>query len=381
MKPHIKRPKLLVILPASSFGGAESCTYDLVRLVDMFNPVLLTQAAIKQFYSELPLPIYTFDDLHCLDPYLLSPRNIFRYARAVKDVARRERPDVILGIMHNSLPSMALASDLYRLRIPTMGTVLGSFSAYFKSINRSPSLAERLLMKYCFTRIGEIITPSKGVREDLIANFYAAPDKVYTIYNGMDLAKIRAASDAPIPYRKSCPWIVTACRLSEEKDLFTLLRAFKRVRTNKEAKLFIVGDGPLKDSVTQLAIELSIEGDIEMTGFQVNPFPYIAQADIFVLSSFYEGFGNVIVEAMALGIPVVATDCLSGPGEIIRNGENGFLVPVGDHDVMAARCLEILNRQDVAQRIAQRGRERSEDFSVGNMVRGFSDHLNKLLGI
>lgn len=380
MEPSAQQPKLLVVLPAASYGGAESCTRDLLRLIDDFSPVLLTQAAIKQSYAELPIPVHLFDDFGCVDPYLMTPKNILAQARAIKEVARSERPAVILGIMHNSFPAIAFARDRYRLKMPATGIIWGSFSAYFKSVNRSPTWLEKLLMRYCFARFRGIIASSMGVADDLINNYYAPARKVVVIYNGIDLAHVRRSAHSSIPYQKDCPWIVTAARLHEQKDLPTLLRAFKQVRAVKIIKLFIVGDGPLKDSVTRWAIEVGIERDVEMTGFQKNPFPYIARADVFVLSSLYEGFGNVIVEAMALGVPVVATDCPSGPGEIIRDGENGFLVTVGDHDAMAARCLELLDHDDLAKRIAQRGQERSEDFSVETMVRGFSNHLNKLLG-
>src|SRR5512135_1173733 len=102
MEASARRPKLLVVLPASSYGGAESCAHDLLRLIDDFSPVLLAQAAIKPFYAELPIAVHLFDDFGCFDPYLMTPKNILAQARAVKEVARRERPNAILGIMHNS---------------------------------------------------------------------------------------------------------------------------------------------------------------------------------------------------------------------------------------------------------------------------------------
>ena len=124
---------------------------------------------------------------------------------------------------------------------------------------------------------------------------------------------------------------------------------------------------------------MSLDEDILLIGFQKNPFKYISKAEVFVLSSFVEGFGNVIIEAMALGIPVISTDCPSGPGEIIDHGVNGFLVPVGDYRSIAEYILEILHNGGLRDRISQAGLKRAEDFSARKMAQNYEKHFLEII--
>ena len=116
---------------------------------------------------------------------------------------------------------------------------------------------------------------------------------------------------------------------------------------------------------------MSLNEDVLLLGFQNNPFQYISKSEVFVLSSFFEGFGNVIVEAMALGVPVISTDCPSGPEEIIEHGINGFLVPVGDYNRMAEYILNILNDNELWNKISLAGLKRAEDFSALKMAKNY----------
>jgi len=381
IKVHqVVRPKILFVLPGSAIGGAETKTFDLLNSLVAFEKVLVTHSSILKFYSGLSIKSYAFEDFQCRLPHILSPGNIFAYARAIKKISDYEKPHIVLGIMHYGALFATVAHDMFFLKSHTLVTIEGNISAYFKSINRPPSSREKFLLRYCFRRARNVFVPSEGVRADLIDNYGAKKDKVVTIYNGIDIGKIKESSGKEIPYKKDCPWIVTACRLNPQKDFATLLRAFKIVRETKKAKLLIIGDGELKDDIIRLSSELGIHDDIIMPGFQENPFAYISRADVFVLSSFFEGFGNVIVEAMALGIPVISTDCPSGPREIITDGANGFLVAPGDFKEIAARSLLILNNNDVRGSLSSNGQKRAEDFSLYAMAKGYESHIMGLLG-
>ncbi len=368
---------ILFVLPTNIIGGAETKTFSLLRSLNSFNRVLITQSPVRTFYSELGIEIYTFEDFGCMHPHIFSPGNIFSYAKAIKKVSDIERPDIILGIMHTGTLFVTVSHDLFFSRASTVVTIEGNISAYFKNISRPPTLKERLLLKYSFKRAKGIVVPSKGVKEDLINNYGASESKVITIYNGIDIENIKKASKEEITYKKDCPWIVTACRLNFQKDFVTLLKAFRIVRDKIKAKLFIIGDGELKDDIFKLSSELGLDEDIIMPGFQKNPFTYISKADVFVLSSFFEGFGNVIVEAMSLGIPVVSTDCPSGPGEIIQHGINGLLVPVKDHNSMAEAVIKLMSDKNTRDEIVMNGNRRVKDFSLGNMTESFRELLLK----
>ncbi|MGH8476452.1 MAG: glycosyltransferase [Methylococcales bacterium] len=370
-----KKPRLLLILPANVIGGAETRSHKLLRDLH-FDCALLTQASIADFYRGLGVRIYLFDDHGCVNPCLLSPGNILRYAWAVKTVAWRERPDLVLGLMHNGTLFASVAKSLFFMKSALVGTILGNISAYFASAGRSPSLMERWIIHTCLNTPSGIVSPSRGVIDDLIENYGAPPEKLELIYNGVDIIGLREAARAPAPgIDKDRPWIVSACRFSSQKDFRTLLTAFRAVRLKRPLKLVLVGDGELREDICQIAAELGVANDLILTGFRDNPFPYMAKADVFVLSSFFEGFGNVIVEAMALGVPVVATDCPSGPREIICDGENGFLVPVRDWQAMAERCLLLLENPERRDSLIESGLERAESFGVDAMAAAFDRYL------
>jgi glycosyltransferase involved in cell wall biosynthesis len=139
-------------------------------------------------------------------------------------------------------------------------------------------------------------------------------------------------------------------------------------------RLLILGEGKLRPSLTSLAEELDIVEDLAMPGFVDNPFQYFARADLFVLSSRWEGLGNVVIEALACGCPVVSTDCPSGPAEILENGKYGTLVPVGDPEALAAAILKSLDTPMDRQRLRDRGAK----FSVENATRQYLDLIGEL---
>lgn len=377
----MRRPKLLVILPASVIGGAETVTHNLLKRFTQFECVLLTQADVADSYAALPVKRYLFDDHHCLSPYELSRTNILRYARAIGAITRRERPDLVLAIMHNGTLFASVAKRLFRLDMPVVGTILGNISAYFAQIGRLPSWMERWIIHRCLHSPDGVIVPSQGVADDLIDGYGAAADRLKVIPNGMDLVGIQQAARAPLPstMEKSCPWIVSACRLNMQKDFRTLLLATEMILRTRRIKLVVVGSGELQGYIEAEVARLGIGDHVILTGFQENPFPYMANADVFVLSSFFEGFGNVIVEAMALGVPVVASDCPSGPGEIIEDEKDGLLVPLGDWKAMARRCQQLLGDEGLKRIIGEAGRAKARTFEVSTMVSAFEEYLSEML--
>jgi glycosyltransferase involved in cell wall biosynthesis len=376
--PAVK-PRLLVILPADAIGGAETVVFNLLTGLRGFDCILLTQSAIADCYRRCDIRLYLFDHWQCSQPYRLSLGNSLRYAWAIRSVVRRERPCLVLSIMHNGTLFAALAKRLFFPGIPLAGTILGSLTGYFNSVGRGPTLLERWVIHCCLTLPDRVIVPSRGVFEDLVGVYGAVPGRLKVIYNGIDLEDVRHKAGQPIDLAKDRSWIVSASRFSSQKDFPTLLAAFKDVLARRPAKLILVGDGELRQDIERVASELGIREHVVLVGFRENPFPYMAQADIFVLSSFFEGFGNVIVEAMALGVPVVATDCPSGPGEIISDGENGFLVPVGDARALADRFTTLLADDERRSSLVRSGLERAEQFSVGKMLAAFDGYLNEML--
>jgi glycosyltransferase involved in cell wall biosynthesis len=162
---------------------------------------------------------------------------------------------------------------------------------------------------------------------------------------------------------------VSVGRLTEQKDLPTLLRAFALLQRHQPTRLVVLGRGPLRDRLAKLAVTLGIEALVRFLEPRPNPYPLMARADAVVMSSAWEGFGLVLLEALALGVPVVATDCPSGPAEILDRGRYGRLVPVGDAEELAAAVVATL--ADGASH--RRGEERAAEFSEEAFLAAYLD--------
>ena len=165
---------------------------------------------------------------------------------------------------------------------------------------------------------------------------------------------LRAASDIPV--------ILAAGRLKPQKDFPTLLRAFSLLRRQQNIRLVILGEGPQRAELVALAQELGVSRDVDLPGFHENPYGFMRAARLFVLSSRFEGAPNVLIEAMAIGTPVVATDCPSGPHEILQGGRVGPLVPVGDATALAAAMAGELESPTCPERL----REAVQPFTIEN---------------
>lgn len=194
-----------------------------------------------------------------------------------------------------------------------------------------------------------IVAVSHGVAEDLSRVTGIGLERIQTIYNPVITPDIFVKAQAPVEH----PWlepgeppiILGAGRFQPQKDFPTLIRAFAKVRQVSSARLMLLGAGPEKHNIITLIEELNLKSDVALLGFVNNPYAYMANVDVFVLSSAWEGFGNVLVEAMAVGTPVVSTNCKGGPAEILAQGKYGFLVPVADSEAMAQAILKCLSGQ------------------------------------
>jgi glycosyltransferase involved in cell wall biosynthesis len=164
------------------------------------------------------------------------------------------------------------------------------------------------------------------------------------------------------------PVVLAAGRLHPQKNFSLLLRAFRHVAQARDARLVILGEGSERARLEQVARELGIGRQVLLPGFERNPFRWMARATVFVLPSLYEGFGNVIVEAMAAGCPIVATRCPYGPQEIVEDGVSGRLVPVGQAEPMARAVLSLLQDPALSARLALRGKQRALDFAPAQIA-------------
>jgi glycosyltransferase involved in cell wall biosynthesis len=212
-----------------------------------------------------------------------------------------------------------------------------------------------------------VVTTSKGVADDLVARFGVSPDHIRVVHNPVDLAAVARASGEPIEpeYRRLwiAPVIVAAGRLAHAKNYPLLIDAMSALRKRVPATLFILGQGELEAELRGQIERLGLGGAVVLCGFQPNPWKYIARADVFAMTSRYEGFGNVLVEAMACGVPVVAT---SSPGtrEIVNVGIDGLLVDRHEPGPVASALERILTDEEFRRRLSEGARASAERFAL-----------------
>lgn len=236
-----------------------------------------------------------------------------------------------------------------------------------------PMLYRRMLPK-----ADAIVCVSNGVAAEIADVCGLGLSRINVIYNGAVTAELRQAAEQPVDhpwFSQGEPVLVAAGRLVELKDYPTLLRAFATLVKNRPARLVILGDGPLRNSLGNLARELGVADRVDLAGFVANPMPFMRNAAAFVLTSRAEGFGNVLVEAMACGTPVVSTDCPHGPAEILDYGRFGRLTPPGDPDALAAAILATLDAPLPAAQLE----ERAAVFSIRQCVLDYLALFSDLL--
>lgn len=227
-----------------------------------------------------------------------------------------------------------------------------------------PKLASPL-MQLTYPRAQAIITVSQGIAEELSHTLKASYSAIKVIYNPVVDNKTSLKAQAPLDHSWLTPGqppvFVAVGRLVKQKDYPALIRAFAKLRQKHSAKLIILGEGNLRSQLEKLVRQLDLEGDISLAGFVENPYAYMSRARALVLSSVWETFGVVLVEALACGCPVISTDCDYGPREILQEGKYGTLVPVRDVDAIAAAMEKELMR-DHSDRSALIAR--SQEFTV-----------------
>ncbi len=256
------------------------------------------------------------------------------------------RPEIfhtVKGFGREALQARKACGNGPRLSL-RVGTTISQKVKYMNPLKRLMTIRE---MRNICPQLDFITAVSKGVAEDVAALTGLPLDRIFLVPLAIVSPELVRLSSEPIDHPwfvdKMAPVLIGAGRLGRAKSFSNLLRAFAIVHQKRPVKLLILGDGRKRRELEKLAQKLGVEKDFDLPGFVVNPYAFISRADLFVLSSLWEGMPNVLIEALALGIPVVSTDCRSGPREILRDGLLGPLVPIGDHHALAQAITDTLD--------------------------------------
>lgn len=242
---------------------------------------------------------------------------------------RDARPDLILS----SMTGTNLLTVLARGCAGRQGRLALREAA---SLSNTGSRMTRWLMQRLYPRADAVLAVSTGVAKDL-ERLGLDPSLIHIIHNPVDAERVRALAVPvePLPSFCDTPYIISIGRLTIQKDHGTLLRAYAASALRHTHRLIVIGEGGQRQALAELAGKLDIEDRVELAGSFVNPYPILARAALHVLSSRWEGYPNVLLEALGLDIPVVATDCPAGPRELLQDGRYGRLAPIGDHLALA----------------------------------------------
>lgn len=257
---------------------------------------------------------------------------------ALAGYLRRQRPDALLATVFTANICACLAAILALTKIRVVICEANPSGCDMQSSSRWRTVANRLAALAFYRRANEVIAISHGVRQSLLDEKLAKASRLHVICN-----PVTRSSPSFISAQERSKTDLVACgRLERQKDYPTLLRAFKRACNVFDARLVILGEGSLRQPLEFQAKDLGIEAKLVFAGFVPDPQQYMLNAAAFVHTARYEGFGIVLLEALACGCPIVATDCPGGVREVLADGKYGILVPVGDDEALAAAILRVL---------------------------------------
>lgn len=356
--------RVCFVLPSLNGGGAERAA---VQILNALDPAAWDRS------------MYLFDRtgpyLSDLDPGVAlsageaGASRVGRWA-ALRRYLRQRRPDLIVSFLsYFSVLSAARAAATGARVVFNQQTPMSAFLSDDDYDWRHPwhRRAFSVVARIGYRLADGVITTSEGVADDLVRAFGVARDRIRVVHNPVRIDAVeKAAAEALDPAHErvwSHPAIVAAGRLADAKNYPLMLDALALLRRRVPARLFILGAGDREGAMREQIDRLGLAGDVVLCGFQPNPWKYIARADVFALTSRYEGFGNVLVEAMACGVPVVAT-ASPGTREIVTDGVDGLLVDPHHPAAMAASLSAVLTDAARRARMAAAARRSATRFST-----------------
>ena len=332
-------PHLAILISFSGAGGVERMVLNLVEefVRRGYRVDLLLIRAEGEHLRELPEGV---------NVVRLGVQHTLASVRPLARWLREHRPPVLLVAKDRAgraaLWARRLSGVDTRIAI-RLGTNLSAALAgrgWLKRVTRT------LPMRWSYRMAERVIAVSRGVAEDTARVTGLPPERISVAHNPVITPRLLALAEEPVEHpwlgEPEAPVILGAGRLTRQKDFPTLIRAFAQARAARPCRLIILGDGGQRNELLALAAELGVAGDLDLPGFAANPYAWMRAADLFVLSSRWEGSPNVLTEAMACGTPVVSTDCPSGPRETLQDGRFGPLVPMGDAAALGQAILDTL---------------------------------------
>src|SRR5687768_13570928 len=329
--------RLAIFFHDFGVGGAERVMLQLARgFIDLGYPVDLVMGR-----AEGPLLSEVHTRARIINLEAGNPLTMF--VRLIQYL-RTERPNALLSPFEVTSVIAIIAKRISRVST----RVIIRISVHISKNKRTKwkKIVEKLVLSNVYPLADGIVTVSRGAAQDLSNYTGISPARIRVINNPVISDELLQAAQQPVQHpffnTDHVPVILGVGRLTEQKDFPTLIRAFDILCKRTPAQLIILGDGEDRPSLENLIRSTGSQDMVDLFGFELNPFAFMKKASVFVLSSKWEGLPGVLIQALACDCPVVSTDCLSGPSEILQDGQYGHLVPVGDAEAIASAIESVL---------------------------------------
>lgn len=302
--------------------------------------------------------------------------------RRLRAAIRNYRPDIVISTLMESGAAHAFAAkqESIRKQISFKWVAVEQNNTHDRARQYFPDPKVRQFWD-TFTRVAyseadRVVAVSEGVKQGLLEHYGCSSSKVVVVPNPVRQHDVESAA----PIERTKPFFLAAGRLHPQKQFDHLITAFASIADTTDADLVIIGEGTERCRLETLISELKVESRVFLPGFADNIWSYMKSAVAFVLSSQYEGFPLVLIEAAAAGCPLVSYDCRYGPVEIIRHEDNGLLVSAGRTDELAQAMLRVARQPELAARFASNARETARLYNSARIAERYQDVFGELVG-
>jgi len=353
--------RIALFLPSMRGGGAE-------RVMNLLSCALAERGYSVDLILVMAEGPYLAQVPQSVRVINLKASRVIKSLPSLIKYLRSEKPVSMLSALNNANIVALWARSLARVNTRVICSIHNNLSLSLKHSKIKRVQLFPSLIHHFYPLADAIIAVSTGVADDFSKKTRLPRENIKIIYNPVvtpDLyIKSRDVLKHPWFASSNVPVILGVGRLTAQKDFPTLIKAFMYLCKKRPLRLMILGEGEERISLENMVRSFGLESNVSLPGFVDNPFPYMRQASVFVLSSKWEGFGNVLVEAMACGTAVVSTNCPSGPSEILQNGKYGPLVPVEDAELLAKGIQTVLDLPPDPKELCSR----ATDFSLNDIT-------------
>lgn len=371
---------ILILCPSLKKGGAERVVSLIAQKWSenkhyQIHLLLLEDGVEYEVPKNANITILSKTNKSSIRKFMELPIVSYKLAKFIKT----QDIDIAISFLYRPNYVNLIAKKLFRSNHKVIINIRSTTSIFY----RSQGLLGRinlLLVKLLYNKADAIISNSKGVEDDLNKVLKITTHK-QVIYNPVNISenslKVRNLGDKSFVFKKNLKYIISLGRLIPLKRNFDLINAFYECQSKKDnIRLIFLGDGFLKNKLKDYCVKLKIDSKVEFLGNVSNPFYYLSQSDIFILTSEVEGFPNALLEAMACELPVISSNCKSGPSELLDDGKYGILYKTGEISILSSNINKLLNDDALASHYSKMSKIRSQKFRIESILPEYTKLLD-----